>query len=311
MLIATYRNAFVLYNPAARGLGRLGTEQVYAAVEALRGDGHNVSVVSTRAPGSAIDLARGCVRGGADLILVVGGDGTINEAANGMVHTPVPLGVLPAGTGNILASELGIAGPIETLAPQVKHWVPCRISVGRLTANGAASARFFLMVAGVGLDAHILAEVEPEVKKTQGKLAFWLAGLAHLTRELAEFDVSVGGAVHTASLALASRVRNYGGSLWITRQAGLLRDDFGFALFEGSSPFRYLGYLAAVLAGTLDRTEGVTLLNGTYAEFRARSEDPVYVEVDGELVGALPASVEIIPDALTLLVPQAFLPWTT
>jgi len=300
----------VLYNPSARGLNRLGTEQIDIAVEALRQDGHDVTYLATRGPGSAIDLARGCVREGADLILVAGGDGTINEAANGMIHASVPLGVLPAGTGNILASELGVAGPIKSVARQVKDWVPRRISVGRLTADGGASERFFLMVAGVGLDAHIVAEVDPEVKRVQGKLAFWLAGLAQFTRELAEFDVCTGGSERTASFALASRVRNYGGSFTITREAGLLRDDFAFALFEGNSPFRYLGYLGAVLANMVDRTDGVTLLHGTAAEFHARGDDPVYVEVDGELAGALPATVEIVPDALTLLVPQAFLSWT-
>ena len=311
MLIATYRNAFVLYNPSARGLDRLGTEQIDTAVDALREDGHSVSFVSTRGPGSAIDLARGCVREGADLILVAGGDGTINEVANGMVHTSVPLGVLPAGTANILANELGVAGPLKALAREVKDWVPRRISVGRLTADGGASARFFLMVAGVGLDAHILAEVDPEIKKIQGKLSYWLAGLSQLTRELVEFDVFAGGSKRTASFALASRVRNYGGSFTITREAGLLRDDFGFALFEGRSSFRYLAYLGAVFASTLDRTDGVTLLHGTSAEFRPRGDAPVYVEVDGELAGALPAAVEVVPDALTLLVPQAFLSWTT
>ncbi len=295
----------------ARGLGLWGTRQIDEAVDALGADGHHVSPVPTRGPGSAIDLARDCVRQGADLILVAGGDGTVNEAANGMIHTQAPLGVLPAGTGNILASELGVTGPLKILARQVKDWVPRRISAGRLTADGGASRRFFLMVAGVGLDAHIVAEVDPEVKKLLGKLAFWFAGLSRLTGELEEFDVSVGGTLRPASFALASRVRNYGGSLSITRQAHLLRDDFGFALFEGRSPFRYLGYLAAALAGTLDRTEGVTLLSGERAEFSARGPDPVYVEVDGELAGALPASVEIVPGALTLLVPEAFLSWTT
>ena len=167
------------------------------------------------------------------------------------------------------------------------------------------------MVAGVGLDANIVAEVDPELKRVQGKLAYWLTGLAQLSRELGEFDASTDGAERTVSLALASRIRNYGGTFTITREAGLLRQDFALALFEGRSPFRYLGYLGAALSNTLERTEGVTLLHGTRAEFRPRGEAPVYVEVDGELAGALPATVEIVPDALTLLVPPAFLSWTT
>lgn len=285
----------------------MGTGAVHAAAGALREDGHSVTSLATSGPGSAGEIARLCVRRGADLVLVAGGDGTVNEAANGLVHGSVPLGVLPAGTANILANELGLAGPLPAVARQVKDWIPRRISVGRLTVEGGAVQRYFLMVAGVGLDATIVAAVDPEVKKVQGKLSFWLAGLAHVIQEVREFEVRVGKVTRRAGFALASRVRNYGGSFIITREADLLRDDFAFALFEGRSALRYLGYLGAVLSGTLERVEGVTFLQGASAEFLPLDEVPVHVEVDGELVGALPARVEIVRHAMTLLMPPALL----
>ena len=99
-----------MYNPAARGLEGERITGIDRAVEFLRQTGHRVQTVPTEGPGSAAGLVAGCIRGGADLILVAGGDGTINEAVNGMIGEQVPLGILPAGTANVLAAELGLAG---------------------------------------------------------------------------------------------------------------------------------------------------------------------------------------------------------
>ena len=114
--IATYRNAFLIYNPSARGLAGARIRRVDRAVENLHRAGHSVAAVRTAGPGTAAGIARELVRGGADLILVAGGDGTINEAVNGMVHETVPLGILPAGTANMLAVELGLRGRTEEVA---------------------------------------------------------------------------------------------------------------------------------------------------------------------------------------------------
>jgi diacylglycerol kinase (ATP) len=309
--IAIYRNAFLIYNPSARGLDLRGIEGIDRALDALREAGHGVTPVRTRGPGTGEEVGRECVRSGADLILVAGGDGTVNEVANGVVHESVPFGVFPAGTANILANELGLAGSMEDVARQVADWVPHRICVGLLKADGGASHRYFLMVAGVGLDAHIVGQVDPFWKRSQGKLSYMLAGLAELGRELDEFDARVGESSWRLTFALASRVRNYGSTVVITPEAGLNRDDLAMALFEGRNTFRYLTYLGGVLANKLEGMEGVTLLHARSAEFQPRGDSPVYVQVDGELAGALPATVEIVPDALTLLMPPGVLAWTT
>jgi diacylglycerol kinase family enzyme len=138
-----------------------------------------------------------------------------------------------------------------------------------------------------------------------------LAGLAELGRELDEFDARIGESSWRLTFALASRVRNYGSTVVITPEAGLLRNDLAMALFEGRNTFRYLSYLGGVLAGKLEGMEGVTLLHAKSAEFQPLSDSPVYVQVDGELAGALPATVEIVPDALTLLMPSGVPAWTT
>jgi diacylglycerol kinase family enzyme len=309
--ITIYRNAALIYNPFARGLDVAGVEQIDRVLEAMREAGHAVTAVRTRGPGTGDEAARECVRRGADLILVAGGDGTINEAANGVIPDSVPFGILPAGTANILAHELGLAGGMESVARRVADWIPRRISAGLLTADGGASHRYFLMVAGAGLDAHIVSQVDPDWKRSQGKLSYWIAGLAEFGRQLDEFDARIGGSSWRVTFALASRVRNYGSTVVITPDAGLERDDFAIALFEGRNAFRYLTYLGGVIARRLEGMEGVTLLHARSVEFQPRGDNPVYVQVDGELAGALPATVEIVPDALTLLMPPRLPSWTT
>ena len=311
MPIALYRNARLIYNPSARGLDLAGIDEIDRVLQALGETGHGVTLARTRGPGTGDEVGRECVRGGADLILVAGGDGTINEVANGVIGSSVPFGILPGGTANILAYEMGLAGTMEAVARQVAGWVPRRISAGLLTADGGASHRYFLMVAGVGLDAHIVSQVDPDLKRMQGKLSYWIAGLGELGRELEEFDARVGESSLPVTFALASRIRNYGSTVVITPEAGLQRDDFAMALFEGRNAFRYLTYLGGVITNKLEGMEGVTLLHARSAEFRPRGDEPVYVQVDGELAGALPAKIEIVPDSLTLLMPPGFGAWTT
>jgi diacylglycerol kinase (ATP) len=304
--IATYRDGFLIYNPSARGLEGRRIKRVDRALEALHQAGHRVLAIRTQGRGTASGIARECVRGGAGLILVAGGDGTINEVANGMIHAAIPLGILPAGTGNVLATELDLRGHVDEVAREVGAWVPRRISAGLLTASGGAVQRHFLMMAGVGFDAHVVSRVDPNLKKSHGKLSYWIAGAGELKSRLDEFDVTVGATRRRATFALAGRVRNYGGTVKITRHAGLLRADFGLILFEGRNTFRYLKYLAGALTNRLERMHGVSVLHVEAAEFHVSGEKPVYVEVDGEIAGKLPAKIEIVPDALTLLTPPGF-----
>lgn len=268
----------------------------------LRSQGAEVTVRATEAPGHGTELAREAARAGADLVLVASGDGVLNEAINGLVHTPVTLGVLPAGTANVLASEFSLARSPEAVAEVIPQLVPRRVSVGRLEATGIPP-RYFLLMAGVGLDAHIVATIDPELKKRLGKLAYWLGGFGQLGRRFPEFEVRVNGEVLRSSFALASRVRNYGGDLEIAKKVTLLEDYFELVCFEGEDSFRYLKYLTGVLASVHDKMEGVSIQQVREACFDAPEGQQILVQVDGEPAGQLPARVELVPEALTLLMP--------
>ncbi len=300
----SYRNIHLIYNPTAGRLRRAGESAVEKLREVLEREGGKVTPAPTEGPRDARRLARRAVEENADLVLVAGGDGTINEALNGLVHSGVPMAPLPLGTANVLAVELGMAGSPEKVAAKIPELVPERISVGHL--RSADEDRYFLMMAGVGVDAHVVVHVDPELKKRLGKLAYWIGGFTSLGRKFPQFEVVVDGRKLYSCFTLTARVRNYGGDLEIAKTACLLDDYFEVVVFEGEYSFRYLKYFTGVLANLLDRMEGVHIQKAKRVEFRPPPDEEVFVQVDGEYAGRLPATVELAPSALTLLVPPSF-----
>jgi diacylglycerol kinase (ATP) len=268
--------------------------------------GIKVDAAATTGPGTASEMARRAVERGADLILVAGGDGTINEVVNGMAHSDVPLGILPGGTANVLACELRIGKTIERAAESLCHCVKERVALGVLTPGDGDASRHFLLMAGAGLDADIVYRLDPGLKNALGKVAYWISGFRNLGRRLPEFTVEAEGREFRASFALASRVRNYGGDLEIAPTISLLDDEFELVLFEGQSSLRYLKYMCGAVIRRLPGMAGVTILRTRKAAFSAHATDGIHLQLDGEYAGLAPARVEIVPNALTLLVPSGF-----
>ncbi len=244
--------------------------------------------------------------GGADLVVAAGGDGTINEVAEGMVHSRVPLAILPGGTANVLAMELKAGKNLERVARHMNEWKPHRISVGHICCQGGRVSRHFLLMAGIGLDAHIVRHVNPLLKAKTGKLAFWVAGWSLLGRSLPEFYVDVAGHKRKCSFALLSKVKNYGGDFEIARSVSLLDDRLEVVLMEGRSTLRYVKYLAGLMLNRLSGMKGVTVVRADRAVISCLDDRNASVQIDGEFVGLLPAEIRIVPDALTLLMPDDY-----
>jgi diacylglycerol kinase (ATP) len=265
--------------------------------------------IATTGPGHAGEIARREVDRGAELILVAGGDGTINEVVNGMAFSDVPLGVLPAGTANVLACELGIGRSMERAAEALADSVLERVALGLISNGAEDTRRYFLLMAGAGLDADIVYHINTRVKEAFGKAAYWIGGFSKLGRRIPEFTVEANGREFRASFALLSRVRNYGGDLEIAPTISLLDDEFEMVLFEGESSLGFLRYMLAVVAHRQQSMPGITILRTRQAVLPAAGTFPggqIHLQVDGEHVGVAPANVEIVPNALTLLVPPGF-----
>ncbi len=300
------KRAAIIYNPIARGLARRG-HLLQRSIALLERQGIELSLVATTAPGSASALARRQIEAGYDLIIAAGGDGTINEVANGMLYSGVPMAILPGGTANVLARELGMPIHLEKVAAQLGSYQPCSISAGSIRIPGANEKRCFLCMTGVGLDASVVANLDLDLKAVIGKFAYYAGGFFHVFKPIHEFEVVVDGAPYQASFALISRVRNYGGDLEIAKGASLLKEDFEVVLFRGTMSIQYLPYLAGVALKQAGKMRGVTYLRARSVICNQLSKEGIDVQVDGELVGKLPVTVEILPEAITLLVPQKYL----
>jgi diacylglycerol kinase (ATP) len=301
-LATFYRNAFLIYNPQAGGLTRARGHRITRATELLRSLGHAVTELPTERAHHATELARLAIEGGADLVIAAGGDGTINEVANGMIGTEIPLTILPAGTANVLAKEMRLRGGIRGAARQIQSMTRRRIAVG-LFRPERGEPRHFLLMAGAGFDADVVRRVRPDLKKRLGKGAYWIASLACLGARLPQMELTVDGDHMTTGFALAARVRNYGGDLEIARSVTLLDNDFEFAAFPGKTTWPYGLYMSAVVLGAQGRIPNAFIKRGLSMELTPINGEPIYVQLDGELAGQLPGRIDAVPSALTLLTP--------
>ena len=241
------------------------------------------------------------------MIVAAGGDGTINEVVEGMVHSEVPLGVLPAGTANVLAAETGMSYSLESAARELITYTPERISIGRLRfEKGCSGIRHFLLMAGIGFDARMIYNLSAPLKNNLGKVAYWMAAVSLMGRRLEEFSVKIEDREYRCSFALISKVRNYGGDVKIARDTSLFDDQFEVVLFQGQNSVRYVRYFVGIVLNRLRGMEGVTILRASKLEISAVRDSRVHMQVDGEYAGRLPGSVEIVKDAITLLLPPLY-----
>jgi diacylglycerol kinase family enzyme len=294
----------LIYNPTAGRL-RHKPEFVERAAKWLAPLGV-VRLAPTTGPDTAGKLAAAAVADGAKMVVSFGGDGTANEVMNGMIGSTVPLGLLPGGTANVLCVELGLGTNPEKAARRlVSESEQVRIAVGKMIRPHEAP-RHFLAMAGVGLDAIVVEDVQPFIKRVAGKVAYWVAGFGMFGRRLPQFQFGLNGAATQRSFVLASRVRNYGGDLEIAKSVSLLENCFETVAFTGKTSMRYVPYLAGVLAGKAGAVPGVTVAAATELHCTPCNGDRVPVQLDGELVGFLPAEFRVVPDSLTLLVPRKY-----
>jgi YegS/Rv2252/BmrU family lipid kinase len=299
-----FHNTTLIFNPAAGQLRGKGRARLVRVRQLLADAGHRITMSPTTGPGTADGIARKAIENGSDLIIAAGGDGTLNEVMNGMVHTAVPLAIMPAGTANVLATELGIGRNMEHAGSMIPKWVERRIAVGRLDCEGRV--RHFLSMTGVGFDAHIVYNLSASLKSRFGKGAYWISGFSQAVRRYPEFEVETEMGRRLCSFALVSRVKNYGGDFEIARSASLLDDSFEAVMFEGRHALPYLKYVCGMIVGRLGAMRGVTFLRAKKLRVSHPTDSRVYIQCDGEYAGRLPASIHIIPDALTLLVPPVY-----
>ena len=318
----------LIYNPIAGRHPARREKQIRQAADILQGSGLRVRVAATTAPEEAQTLARDAAGDGTDLILVCGGDGTINEVINGLAPGRTPLGILPGGTANMLAKELRLPHDPVRAAAEVLRWTPRRIALGQATwnvqaavtpgfspahaalkggATGAAAPnrRYFASVAGIGFDAQIVCKLSPHLKLSWGVAGYVFEAFRQWVRyPFPLFICKTEERESRATFAVVQRTGVYAGWLHLSPRANIFEPRFTVCTFPSRSRGRYLLYAAAVLMRRHLRLRDVEMVDAwnVSCSLADTSVTPQF-ELDGELGGTLPASFEIVPDALTLLVP--------
>jgi len=310
------RRVALIYNPASGQHSWSHHAAIDKALIVLRAAGIEAKAHETIAPGSAGVLAEQAIRQGCDTIIACGGDGTVHEVLQSLVGTSVALGVVPLGTANALAANLGLHSSPAKVVRKLLTAVPESISVGQIfyqDATGATRSRYFTVAAGVGADALFISRLNPALKRRLGYLLYviegWRVWFTHSFPLFEAAFVEGPGAqprVEQVSELLAVRIRNFGGVLNnFIPGATLHHDGLRLVAFKTRSRLHYFRFLMAVAFGRQTFSREIEVLDAISVECRARngSSPRILVEADGEFLGDLPVRIEIVPQAVTLLIP--------
>ena len=315
------RRVALIHNPQSGQRFFARDKALNRAMEVLREAGVEADALETDGPGSARNLARAAMRNGYDTVLACGGDGTVHESLQALVGSDVALGVIPLGTANALAQDLGLGlSPVHAVRKLLTA-IPTQVPVGRIfyrDKNDLERSCFFTVAAGIGADALLMASMDAGLKRRFGYALYlieatriWATNPFPLFR--ASFSMNGSGETRSADISqlLAVRVRSFGGVLGTLAPGATLRSEtLSLITFKTRSRFRYLRFLLAVIAGRQTFSDHVELLEASSVECQTRngSKKTIYVEADGEVLGALPARMEIAQQTLTLLIPPGARP---
>jgi YegS/Rv2252/BmrU family lipid kinase len=234
-----------------------------------------------------------------DVLAVAGGDGTINEVVNGLAAGghgwPLPLAVLPFGTANVLAAEIGVASRDDAVTAILR-------GCARSAHVGIANGRCFTMMAGVGFDAHVVRGIAPAVKRRLGKSAYGLEMLRQLVRyPFARYGVTIDGVSYDAASVVVAKGRYYGGRFVCAPAACLGDPGFQVCLFESSGRRAAVTYALALGTGGLAHRADYRILPATSVRIEGPADDPV--QGDGEVLTKLPVEIALASQPLRLWMP--------
>jgi diacylglycerol kinase (ATP) len=292
----TERWARLLVNPSSGEQGAVA--QLPTIVNALESVGMQAVVSFTSQEHSPTELAAQAVRERYDLVVAVGGDGTVSAIAQGLLGTDIPLGIVPVGTYNNIARSLSIPANLDDAVEVLLHGQPWRIDSA--TVNGTP----FMEVAGVGLDARLFPVAE------EIKLGSWSA-LPKAVQTLRAYrprklwiEFADGSRVATRPLlAMVSNMPYFGVGFAIAPTA---RPDSGqlvLSLFENMTKLQLLGYFAAVANGGQVEEPRIVTYQGSSFRIAAASRPAMPVQADGQVVGETPVVFAVLPHALTVVAP--------
>ena len=293
----------ILFNPTAQGEKAL---RFRARLSELEGD---VRVIATRGPGDARILAADLAREGLQTVVAAGGDGTVNEVLNGLADVPgaldkTRLAVIPLGTVNVLAKELGIPSGFDAAWRVIQQRRERRIDLPQATftgSDGHPATRCFALLAGAGLSTRSIAGVDWSQKKRFGPLAYLVAGIRAMRPP--HPLISVTSASHSAAgpLVEIGSGHYFGGRLELFPGTRLADGRLGVTVVTRLNWATLIGTWIRMVLRRI-RTSSVRQVFQT-DQLHLACAEPMGLHLDGDLVGSLPASITVRPRALRIVVP--------
>ena len=313
------RRAVFLYNRVSgRGLAAHGGI-VDRSAELWRNAGYETEMIATTASGSATKQAAEIIGRGCDVLFACGGDGTVHEVMQTLVATKAStaLAILPLGTGNVVANNLGLPRRTPVAASMQLQYVPRRIAVGAMTSTseGVSTSRYFLAAAGLGMHARMLDIANSAAKNKGGMVAYYRAGFRLMFLEpMNQFSVALtlpdsSTEVHLTHELLAVKVEQFSGIVRRWRPGSSLLDPtLQMVMVKTQNrALLFSGTVRCMIGGTptLHGFETVRAIRALCRPLASSQPHSILAEADGEVVGSLPVEISVVREALTLLMPQS------
>lgn len=284
-------NTVVILNPAARSEK---AKRWRARVESVA---RGCVICATSRAGEAETLARNAAQEGFEKIVAAGGDGTINEVVNGLAGSNAALGLLPIGTMNVFATELGLPAHDLQLC-----WNIIQGENTRLVDLPSANGKHFVQLAGVGLDAQVVKETSLTLKRNFGPLSYLISAAQIAARQPPRlFLESENSSIDEGSFVLVGNGRLYGGPFPFFKQAIIDDGLFDVIVFKQLGYLEIIKYLQDVVFSSEIRVPEIEYFQTR--RLRVTSDSEVPVELDGELVGSCPVEFQVRERTLRVLAP--------
>jgi diacylglycerol kinase family enzyme len=286
----------VVRNPVAGGGRRGKTER---CLSSLREQGCRLDVLETRGAGDAADFVQSQNLDDYDAVVAAGGDGTVREVAEALIGSSTPLALIPTGTANVLAKELGLPGKAADLATFIRTARAAPVTLG-LYESTSGSGHFVLM-AGAGFDARVVAGVNRRLKHRVGKVAYLWRAIQDLPRcPGRRLRLRIDGAEHEAAWAVVSNVSSYAGNFIVAPDADIVGDSFQVCLYDRGDKRGILAFGLALGRGGIADLTGYRVQEGSVVEFLGPEGDPL--QVDGDPGGVFPMRISPVRNAIKLVV---------
>lgn len=284
----------IIHNPTA---GSGGREQYWSVLNRLECSGCQLSVCDTEHPRHATQLAKQA--GSFDRVVVVGGDGTVNEVINGLVELPdaPSLAIIPLGTSNVLAAEIGMPSRAAQIAEVIQSGQSVPITLGKV------NDRLFAVMSGAGMDAHLVAGVRLDLKKRVGAAAYAMSFLKQVKDfEFPEYQLTINDQVHVVGSVIVANASRYAPFWVIAPRADLRHAALDVCHVPSPGNWGRVRTAVALFGGRLAEGRGLTIDQCEQVTISGPPGEPV--QADGEIVTRLPAEITTVRSALHLMYPR-------